>query len=65
VSYDFVRVTFDNVEATSERAICITIDGVQHWVPRSQIEEPDELEPSFGPGDCMVKEWFVDKEGLV
>jgi hypothetical protein len=43
----------------TERAVLILYDGVQHWIPKSQIDDPDRL--TTGDGYTLsITEWIAD-----
>jgi hypothetical protein len=61
-------VTFDvaTVEAESDRAILVAIEGEKVWVPKSQIDEDSEVySKKSGGGALIVTRWWAEKAGLV
>ena len=61
-------VTFDveAVEAETERAILVRIEGEKVWVPKSQIDDDSEVySKESGAGLLIVSEWWAEKEGLL
>ena len=65
MSDDYVDVYFDDVIAKTVKAVLIEIDGDEQWVPRSTLDNDDDLDVHGGPGTLYVAEWFAIKEGLV
>lgn len=63
--YDEISGTIAEV---TDKAILVDIKGTrgEHWIPRSVIEDGDEInENDIGEDlEFMVESWFVDKEGL-
>lgn len=52
------------VKVIGDRAI-LFFDGVTEiWIPKSQIENPDELEAGVVE-ELRVAEWLAKKEGLI
>jgi hypothetical protein len=48
----------------TEKAMLLKIAGDEHWVPRSQIEEP-EVEEKGDVGTVLLSKWIAGKLGLV
>lgn len=51
-------------ESNSGKAVCVKIDGGDHWIPKSQCDDAWE---GCERGDAVILEvatWFADKEGL-
>lgn len=48
----------------TEMAVLCEVDGDEVWIPRSVIEDGEDLETG-DTGDIEVAEWFAIKEGLV
>lgn len=59
-------VTYEEVEATTPKAVKLRLeDGRSLWIPRSVIEDGEDLDESkFGGGEIEVKSWFAEKEDL-
>lgn len=47
----------------SEKAIQIEFDGEQMWIPKSQIDEPEELPPA-GNAEISITAWIAKQKGL-
>lgn len=60
---EFVLLVADVVHIT-ERAILLSCDGEEFWVPKSQVEDPDNLEPGEEDAEIRVKKWVLDERGL-
>jgi hypothetical protein len=62
-------VTFEveGVEAETEKAIRVEIEGEPFWVPKSQIDDDSEVysrKSGEGGGKLIVSAWWAKKEGL-
>lgn len=59
-------VEFVDVEciAQTERAVLCVIDGVQRWIPQSQITPLSEVWQHGDKGTLILTRWFARKEGL-
>jgi hypothetical protein len=60
-------VSFDveAVEAETERAILVEIEGEKVWVPKSQITEDSEVySKKSGGGELIVTRWWAEQQGL-
>lgn len=56
----------EDVEAESDKAILVDIDGVKLWVPKSQIDEESEVySKKSGGGLLVVSRWWAEQKGLV
>lgn len=54
----------DTIIRMTDKAILVTIRGQERWIPKSQVWEPDELDPTDEPTEIYVTPWFIKKEGL-
>lgn len=55
----------ETVEAETEKAILVEIEGEKHWVPKSQIHDDSEVySKESGGGTLIVSEWWAKKQGL-
>lgn len=61
---DYVLIEADCIKAATDRAVLAVIDGEEHWIPRSVIEDGDDIVAGGDPEELSVAEWFVNKEGL-
>ncbi len=62
---DTVSFDVDDVEAESEKAILVDIDGEKTWVPKSQISEDSEVySKKSGGGELIVTRWWAEQRGL-
>ena len=62
-THETVKIEGYNIERTSEKAILISRDNREYWIPKSQIvgfmgdpEMPDSI---------VIPRWLADKKGLV
>jgi hypothetical protein len=62
---DTVSFDVDQVEAESDKAIKVELDGAAVWVPKSQIHEDSEVySKKSGGGTLIVTRWWAEKKGL-
>lgn len=52
------------VKAT-KAAILVNIEGKEHWIPQSQIDDDSEVWQEGDEGELIISEWFATKKGLV
>jgi hypothetical protein len=54
------------LKKVTEKAYFCRIDGADHWIPRSQINEHDSEVNSEGDvGILVMSEWIAQEKGLV
>jgi hypothetical protein len=60
-------VEFTDVECVKETdlALLCVIDGVEHWVPKSQVLEDSEVNEEGDEGTLVITEWFALQEGIL
>ena len=49
----------------TEKAICISAPMFDEdkWIPKSVISDDSEVYKKETYGDCIISEWFAEKEG--
>lgn len=55
------------VERVTPKAIFLRGPGVgarAHWVPRSLIDDGEEIEMQIGVQEILIRQWFVEQEGI-
>lgn len=59
-------VRIEHVECVRETplALLVVIDGVERWVPKSQVHDDSEVYVLGDVGALVLTEWFAEKEGL-
>lgn len=60
----YVHVTVEKVERETASAFLLRIDGEQHWVPRSQIADPDTYEAGDQDVTVSLTEWIARQKGI-
>lgn len=72
MSDELVEVEYEELKGQSEKAFLLTIDGEECWVPKSQIDDVEELEeelklPDYKRrgGTFEVPRWLAVKNGWV
>ncbi len=56
---DPVKIDFDDIVRETERGICLSIDGKEIWLPKSQVEVDRRTRVATMP------EWLANNMGLV
>lgn len=60
----YVEVEVDDCLRTTDAAALLVIDGDEHWVPFSQIEDNGEpLEEGFS-GELYLTRWICDQKEI-
>lgn len=63
---DTVSFDVDQVEAESDKAIFVELEGEKIWVPKSQIHDDSEVySMASGGGSLIVTKWWAAQRGLV
>lgn len=60
----WVHVTVEKIERETNAALLLLIGGRRHWVPKSQIADPDTY--AVGDQDVTVSltEWIAQEKGI-
>lgn len=51
-------------KAITKKAMLLSNNGHQVWVPRSVIEDEGGITQKKTRGNVLIEEWFADKENL-
>lgn len=63
---DAVSFEVDGVEAETEKAILVEIEGEKVWIPKGEIAEESEVwSKKNGKGTLIISEWIAREKGLV
>lgn len=60
-----VTIQVEEVRAETDLAFLFIIAGEEQWVPKSLVENADDIEKGFEDLEVEIAEWFAEKEGLV
>lgn len=52
-------VKYDKLNFTTPKAICVEIDGEEHWLPKSQVTLKEDT------NEVNMPEWLAIDKGLV
>lgn len=55
-----VTIDIDGIKFRTEKALCITVDKEETWLPLSQVEEVDEDELTV-----TIPVWIAEGKGLI
>jgi hypothetical protein len=60
------KVWIDGVTAKKEtdKALLVEIDGDEHWIPKSQIDDDSEVYQEGDEGELVVSLWIAEQKGL-
>lgn len=61
---NYVHLQVEKVVAESDKALLLRIDGEEHWVPLSQIADPDDYQKGDEDVEIAVTEWIANQKGL-
>jgi len=57
------KLIFGEVKHVTDRAVLFAVDengeSREHWIPKSQIDEGDDV--TIGAGELYVTVWFAEK----
>lgn len=62
---DWVHLDVEEVVRETDAAFLLRIDGSDHWIPKSQISDPEDY--SAGDTGCTISvtEWIAKQKGLL
>lgn len=49
----------------TDAALLCVIDGDEHWIPKSQIDDDSEVYEKDGEGTLVVTQWIAEQKGLI
>ena len=62
-------VRLDNAfcKKKTDRALLVTIDGDDHWIPLSQVDVDSEVydDDANREGTLVITHWFAEKRGFI
>lgn len=60
-------VSFDDVvvKKETEAALLVTIDGEDHWVPKSQVHDDSEVWKMGDEGLLVISRWIAEQKSLL
>lgn len=62
--YDPVEIEEVTVVRETEKALLCKIEGVEHWIPKSQINDDSEVYEEGGEGTLIIPRWLADEKGI-
>ena len=60
-----VRIEGVTVKHEVDKALLVDIDGDEHWIPKSQIDDDSEVYEMGTDGDLVITKWIAEKKGLL
>lgn len=64
VQSNWIHLDVERIAAETDNAFLCVVDGDEHWIPKSQIADPETY--SDGDENCTISitEWIANKKGL-
>lgn len=61
------KASFEDVvcKKATDKALLVSINGDDYWVPQSQVDDDSEVYREGDSGELVVSEWWAEKEGLL
>lgn len=63
-SSNYVHVQVDKILRESEKAFLVRIGDEEHWLPKSQLADPDDYEVGDTDLSIAVTGWLANEKGL-
>lgn len=60
----WIEIEIDEVIRESDKAFLLRIDGEEHWIPKSQIQSPEDIRIGECEFEIKISEWIADQKGL-
>jgi hypothetical protein len=56
---------FDDIPVirTTDAALLVNVDGAEEWIPKSQLQEGNEVEEAGDCGKLIIPRWLAAKKG--
>lgn len=61
---NWVHLDDCDVLAVTEAAVLVRFDGGEHWLPKSQLDEPDRYEKGDKGITVTCSEWIARQKGI-
>ncbi len=61
---DFVYVKAEKIKAVTDKAVLATIDGEDHWIPLSQLGDPERYRQGDTEITLDLTPWMAKKLGF-
>ncbi len=60
-----VRIDDVVCKHATEKAILVEIDGDEHWIPQSQVDEDSGVWKNGDEGTLVISDWIAEKLGVL
>ncbi len=60
----FTHVEVERVVSETANAFLLSIDGSEHWIPKSQIADPDTYERGDENVTISMTDWIAKQKGI-
>jgi hypothetical protein len=61
---DLSRIDDCRVKRQTDKAVLVEADGVEAWIPQSQIHDDSEVWKEGDEGTLVIPEWLAEAKGL-
>lgn len=59
-----IKIKNVRCKCQTEKAILVEIEGEEHWIPQSQIDDDSEVFSAGDEGTLVITEWIAEQKGL-
>jgi hypothetical protein len=61
------KVPFEDTvcKAATDKAILVTIEGTDCWIPQTQVDDDSEVWKRGDEGRLVISEWIATEKGLI
>lgn len=63
--YELVKIEVENVKAETEKGILCVVEGKEHWIPKSQVDDDSEVAGMGDSGVMLIPRWLAEDKGFV
>jgi hypothetical protein len=60
----WVHLDVDRIKKITDKAMLVELDGDDHWLPLSQVSEPETFEEGDEDVTVSITEWIAEQKGL-
>lgn len=60
----YVHLDPCNIVAVTDAAILVLYEGKKHWLPKSQVSDPDVFEAGDEDVTVSITEWIANQKGI-
>lgn len=60
----WVHLDCVTVKKVTDKAMLLEFDGEEHWIPQSQISDPEDYEEGDEGCSISISEWIAEQRGI-